>query len=401
MVRELPPTAGLPLSWRDLLGKSGFARGVAEFVGAEAAQIECSGTASLIVILSALAARSSRRVVVIPAYTCPLVPLAVAHAGLEVRLCDVRPDRFDFDEGALARACGPDTLAVVPAHFAGLPCDLAPVLAIARAAGATVVEDAAQAFGARWQGRAVGTVGDVGFYSFARGKGLTLYEGGAIVARDPDLLAACRATSARIVPRRPFFELLRCIELVGYRLFYNPFGLRFVYGAPLRKALAHGDPVRAIGDEFSCDLPLHRVSRWRQRVGAAALPRLASALQANATRAARRGYELRARGVAVLEPSPGDVATWPVLVVRMPSEAARDAALATLWTAGLGVSRLFVHALPGYRYLDGIVPKSAVPNADALAATTLTVTNHAWLDDATFTAIADVLVRRACPAAPR
>ena len=100
MPHEVPPTAGLPLKWSDLIGlgsEPDLGRALATFLGVESVGVTCSGTASLIVALETLKRRSVRRTVVIPAYTCPLVPLAVAYVGLEVKVCDLSPNRFDFD----------------------------------------------------------------------------------------------------------------------------------------------------------------------------------------------------------------------------------------------------------------------------------------------------------------
>ena len=78
-------------------------------------------------------------------------------------------------------------------------------------------------------------------------------------------------------------------------------------------------------------------------------------------------------------------------MVLMPSEAARDAALARLWTGGVGVSRLFIHALPDYAYLAPLLDSRDVPNARDLAARMLTISNSPWLRDADFERICSVL----------
>ena len=125
MPYEVPPPAGLSLKWSDLVGLTSepdLGRALAAFLGVESVGVACSGTASLIVALETLKRRSGRRTVVIPAYTCPLVPLAVAYVGLKVKLCDLSPDRFDFDPDALAAACDGGTLAVVPTHLGGIVC---------------------------------------------------------------------------------------------------------------------------------------------------------------------------------------------------------------------------------------------------------------------------------------
>ncbi len=395
MRREVPPTAGLPLTWTDL---SGLVRepeldvALARFLDVRAAGITCSGTASLIVTLEALKRRSRRRAVVIPAYTCPLVPLAVAHVGLRVTVCDVSPGRFDFDADGLARACDADTLAVIPTHLAGLVADLEPVIEIAERAGALVVEDAAQALGATWRGRPVGTVGQVGCYSLSRGKGLTLYEGGFWVARDDDLRAATMQAADDLMPPRTGTELLRIVQLIGYRLLYNPIGLNFAYGRALRRALAQRNLLAAVGDEQSSAIPLHRVGRWRRRVGASALRRLPAAISSNARRGRSRAARLREiPGISVLDERPATTGTWPFLMVLADSVQLRDRMLARLWGGGLGVSRLFIHDLTGYRYLHTIVPRSEVPNARALAERSFTVSNSDYLSEEHFQRIHEII----------
>jgi dTDP-4-amino-4,6-dideoxygalactose transaminase len=391
---EVPPTAGLPPRWRDLspFGDADLAHRAAQFLHAESVQVECSGTASLVVALTAMHRLSGRRAVVVPAYTCPLVALAVAHCGLELRVCDLAPDGIDLDPAGLSALCDRDTLAVVPTHLAGRVADVDAAIAAAGRCGAFVVEDAAQALGARRRGRPVGLDGDAGFFSLAVGKGLTTYEGGLLVARDAALRAQFARVAREIAPRRLGWELRRSLELFGYHLFYRPSLLRYAYGAPLRRALGRGDPVAAVGDDFSPPIPLHTLGRWRQAVGARAFARLADFLAAGAERARRRKARLaRMPGIAVVDDRAGDEGTWPFLLLRLPDAARRDAALDLLWRAGVGVSRLFIHALPDYGYLAGIVGEHDVPNARAFAATTLTVSNSPWLGDEDFEAICAAL----------
>jgi dTDP-4-amino-4,6-dideoxygalactose transaminase len=394
MRREVPPTAGLPLRLADLWpGHAGLAECIATQLATPPLQLECSGTAALLVALYALRRREPRRrVVVAPAYTCPLVAIAVRSAGLQLRLCDLRHGHYDMDPQTLAAACREDTLAVLPTHLAGRVADLDATLAAARAAGAYVIEDAAQALGARDGGRSVGLRGDIGFFSLAAGKGLSIYEGGLLLARDPALREELRTASAQLVPRHAGWEWRRCIELAGLAALYRPTGLTLAYGRPLRNALRHGDAVVAVGDRFPATIPLHRVGRWRQAVGTRAAARLPAFLDALRAQARRRMERLHAiDGVHVFEDPPGAEGTWPCLLLRLPDERRRDAALALLWTAGLGVSRLFIHALPDYAYLGLQVPCRSVSNARDFAARTLTISNSPWLDQATFETICRTL----------
>jgi dTDP-4-amino-4,6-dideoxygalactose transaminase len=392
---EVPPTAGLPPRFGDLLPASTASLAVraAEFLGVDEVQVECSGTAALVVALTALKRQSKRTSVIVPAYTCPLVAIAVAHCGLKLRLCDLAPGGIDMDASMLAALCDENTLAIVPTHLGGRIADVDAAVTCAHRVGAWVIEDAAQALGARFaDGSAAGTRGDIGFFSLAVGKGLTTYEGGFLTARDASMRAALRLCSDEIVPADVAWEFKRTLQLLGYYAFYRPSGLPLVYGWPRRRALRAGDATAAVGDDFPLSIPLHRLGAWRQSVGARAFPRLRDFLDATAAQAHRRSARLaRISRLEVLHDSAGAQGTWPFLLLLMPSRESRDAALAELWTTNLGVSRLFIHALPDYAYLAAMVPQVEVPNARDFAARMLTISNSSWLDDEKFERICAVL----------
>ena len=391
---ELPPTAGLPLRLADLRpGPATLAADVAAQLGTPPLQLECSGTASLLVALLTLCERQpQRRRVVVPAFTCPLVAIAVHQAGLELQLCDLRPDHYDMDASALRAACDERTLAIVPTHLGGRVADVADAVSVARNVGAYVIEDAAQALGARRDGVSVGLLGDVGFFSLAVGKGLTIYEGGLLLARDPALRDALARTAAQRVPSRHGWELRRSLELLGYAALYRPRGLRLAYGHPLRRALRRGDPVAAVGDDFPLTIPLHRVGRWRQAVGARAAARLPALLARTQAQAARRLPRLRRiDGITVLDDPAGACGSWPFFLLLMRDRQQRDAALTQLWQSGMGVSRLYIHALPDYAYLAGVVPPQPMPHARDFAARSLSIGNSPWLTDEDFERICRVL----------
>jgi dTDP-4-amino-4,6-dideoxygalactose transaminase len=396
-IKEIPPTAGLPLTWRDLFpAGASLEKGMADFIHLPAVQITCSGTAAQIITLTTLKRQSARRKVILPAYTCPLVALAVLHCGLQPVLCDLQPNSFDLDHNQLAALCDENTLAVIATHLGGRVANLSPLLEIARSRGAYVIEDAAQSLGAAWQGKAVGMAGDAGFYSLAVGKGLTIYEGGVLVAHDANLRKKLQATAEEISPSKGLWELRRSVELLGYAALYQPWGLPIVYGLPLRQALKKNALIKAVGDNFSDDIPLHPVGHWRKSVGANALKRLPEFLDRLQQQAMPRLARLNTiTGSQVMQDAADDKytrGTWPFFMVLMPTQAARDAALKTLWGAGLGVSRLYIHALPDYPYLSGRVGQAeisnTVPNARDFAARMLTVSNSLWLDDNKFEQIA-------------
>jgi len=388
--REVPPTAGLPLRWRDFLplpARRSLEAELAAFVDVPEVQIECSGTAALILTLEALKRESTRRSVIVPAYTCPLVALAILHCGLTPMLCDVRGQHFDLCPDTLAAIANDDTLAIIPTHLGGRVAHVASAIEVASRVGAAVIEDAAQSLGATWRGRAVGTIGDAGFFSLAVGKGLTLYEGGVLTARDEALRRRLRKSGAQI-PYRVLWEARRLAELAAYAAFYRPFALPLAYGLPLRRALRKGNVIAAAGDDYPPHIPLHRVGVWRRRIGRNAFERLPSFLEELCEQSTPRRQRLAAiRGLTLIDDSEGCRGTWPFFMVLMPSEESRDAALARLWPAGVGVTRLFVHALPDYPFLAPRFDAAHVPAARDFAARMLTISNSPWLREQEFQAI--------------
>jgi dTDP-4-amino-4,6-dideoxygalactose transaminase len=393
--REIPPTAGLPLQWRDFLPRGNaesLETALSAFLQVPAVQLECSGTAALVIALTTLKRMSNRRSVVIPAYTCPLVALAVIRCDLQPVVCDLQKNSFELCPQSLEIACNGDTLAIIPTHLGGRVADLDTVSDIAQRHGVWIIEDAAQSLGATYRGQHVATIGDIGFSSLAVGKGLTLYEGGLLVARETFMREALRATSARTVPYRSVWEARRLAQLCAYAMLYRPATLRFAYGMPLRRAVKQGRLIDAVGDDLPTRIPLHRVGAVRRMIGANASIRLPSFLESRSEEAIARKKNLETiSGLTVIGDAEGGQGIWPFLIVLMPTERARDAALARLWTAGLGVSRLFIHALPDYPRLGDQFGAPDVSNARDFAARTLTISNSHWLREPDFLTIRSVL----------
>lgn len=393
--RELPPTAGLPIQASDFLPGGGDLREVLASQLGTPPQLTCSGTHALLIALRTLRKRAPRRdTVIMPAYTCPLVPIAVHSLGLRVQLCDTRRGHFDFDPGQLRRLADARTLAILPTHLGGRIADVELACEVARNAGAWVIEDAAQALGARVGNSSVGLRGDIGFFSLAAGKGLSLHEGGLLVSRDDELRAALAEHAVQHVRSSLRWELLRSVQLIGLAACYRPSLLSLVYGNPLRSALQRDDLEEAVGDIFPLDIPQHRVSHWRQNIGAHAARRLPAFLQAGRLRALQLRVQLaQLPAVEVVDGLAGSGGTWPLLMLLLPSQRARDAVLKDLWPRGLGASRMFIHALPGYAYLRGIVPQDDMPNARDFAARMLTLGNSAWQTREETAEILQVLAR--------
>jgi dTDP-3-amino-3,4,6-trideoxy-alpha-D-glucose transaminase len=151
-----------------------------------------SGTAALTIALLACGIEPGDEVIV-PAHTFIATALAVRNAGAEPVFCDVEEGSGLIDVASAAALVGDRTAAIVPVHLYGQACDMDAVGALAEGAGLAVIEDAAQAHGARWRGRRVGCFGHAAAFSFYPSKNLgALGDGGAICTDDPEAMARAR-----------------------------------------------------------------------------------------------------------------------------------------------------------------------------------------------------------------
>jgi dTDP-3-amino-3,4,6-trideoxy-alpha-D-glucose transaminase len=151
-----------------------------------------SGTEALALALRALGMGPGNEVIV-PANSFIASAEAVSLVGATPRVVDVDPVTRLMSAAVVEATIGPRTRAVIPVHLYGRTAPLDSILAVARAAGLAVIEDACQAHGARYRGRRVGSLGDCGCFSFYPAKNLGAWgDGGAVVTRDPELAARIR-----------------------------------------------------------------------------------------------------------------------------------------------------------------------------------------------------------------
>ena len=129
--------------------------------------------------------------IVVPALTFWVIPELARIAGLHPVFADVDPATFTLEPSALERAITPNTRALVPTHLYGLPCDMEPIMAIARRHNLAVIEDCAHALGATYRGQPVGTFGDAALFSLQTLKPLNAFGGGMAIVPD-------RATARRL-----------------------------------------------------------------------------------------------------------------------------------------------------------------------------------------------------------
>lgn len=162
-----------------------FERDFAAYKGIRSDQVAAvnSCTAALHVSMVAAGLEPGSEVITTPLTFCATVN-AIIHAGLTPVLADIDPVTMNIDPAAIEDAITSRTRAILPVHFAGRPCDMDAIMAIARKHDLVVIEDCAHAIETEYHGRKAGTFGDFGCFSFYATKNVVTGEGGMIIGRD-------------------------------------------------------------------------------------------------------------------------------------------------------------------------------------------------------------------------
>jgi len=167
-----------------------FAAGHGARFGVSAA----NGTVTLEAALLAAGIRPGDEVIV-PPITFIATATAVLRVGAVPVFVDIEPAAYNMDPRRVSEAITPSTRAVIPVHFGGHPADMDAILEIARQHNLIVIEDAAHAHGASWKNRPVGSLGDLGSFSFQQSKNMTAGEGGILITNSEDFAAKARAVT--------------------------------------------------------------------------------------------------------------------------------------------------------------------------------------------------------------
>lgn len=377
--RHLAPTAA-PLSWREIgRGLCGIGRGQQEctareaelraYFGVKHVFLLSSGKAALTTILQSLAAGSSRRKVIIPAYTCYSLPSAIIRANCKVVLCDVDPHTLDFDYSDLQRQVDEETLCIVAPHLLGQTADIPRVRAIAQTHEVVVVEDAAQAMGGRLNGRWIGTQGDVGFFSLGRGKNVTAGSGGVILTDSDRLASQLSLVYEKAQEASLGSQVMNVLMVVAMRLAIHP----LLYWLPA------GLPFLGLGETiYDPHFVIHKMDGMRAGLLDGWEERLRVSNDERADRALRymdllpaflqQVDPIRTRGMAYLR-----------LPLLMPSTKAKATVCALAQGNGLGVGSLYPAPVSDIPELTGLFSLRRFEGACVLADRLVTLPVHHYV----------------------
>ena len=144
--------------------------------------------------------------VIMPSYTFVSTANPFVLRGAKIIFVDIRPDTLNIDENLIEDAVTGKTRAIVPMHYGGVGCEMETILKIAAEYNVTVIEDAAQAMMAKYKGRYLGTLGQIGAFSFHDTKNYTCGEGGAVLINDPGLTGQAEILREKGTDRSEFLR---------------------------------------------------------------------------------------------------------------------------------------------------------------------------------------------------
>ncbi len=144
--------------------------------------------------------------VILPSYTFVSTANAFVRAGVKPVFVDIRPDTLNMDETQIENAITSRTKAIIPVHYAGVACEMDTITDIADRHGIYVVEDAAQGMHAYYKGRALGSIGHMGTYSYHETKNYVCGEGGALTINHPELTTRAEIIRDKGTNRQQFFR---------------------------------------------------------------------------------------------------------------------------------------------------------------------------------------------------
>jgi dTDP-4-amino-4,6-dideoxygalactose transaminase len=323
-----------------------------------------SCTAALHLSLLALGIGAGDEVITTPLTFCATVN-AILHTGATPVLADVDPSTMNLDPAAVERAVTARTRAILPVHFAGRPCNMDSLIAIARRHGLRIIEDCAHAIESEYKDRPAGTLGDLGCFSFYVTKNICTAEGGMVLARDEELAERIKVLALHGMTKDAWMRF----SDQGYK-HYHVVDAGFKYNMT----------------DLQASLGIHQLRRvernWarRQRVWQA--------------------YDQALARLPVTRPAPPAVGTrhalhlYTLLVDETRAGISRDGFLErmTAQNIGIGVHYLSTPEHPYYQQRLGWRPED-FPNAARIGRQTVSLPMSAKLNDRD---VADVLAAVAC-----
>jgi len=364
-----------------------FAKLVGDFIGVEHAFDFNSGRTALSVILNAITEMSDKKrdIVVMPAYTCFSVASAIAKCNLKIMLCDIDLRTLDYDKEQLRKLVFSRVIALIGCSLFGKLCDWDSLASIGDNRDLFLIDDAAQSFGCSDGRKMSGSMGDVGFFSFGRGKNLSTYSGGVAITENHELASHIQRISESLPHSGYYSRSLTFVKMAAYSCLLRP----ELYWLP--KSM----PFLGIGEtDFDPEFEMARLGDLQSRLGEITFSHtgLLNSVRGNVSRQII-GQLSKLRELFI----PGADSERPIpylrLPVLLPNRNARDIAIRHLRQRGIGASPMYpstIDRIPGIN--EHLVNhETEFPGAMSLTEKLMTLPTHPYMREKDIDTITRVL----------
>ena len=228
-----------------------FYRRFANWLGASHVYGAASGRSAFQLALESLGLEKGAEII-FPVFTFPVMPLVAKRLGFKPVFCDVDPKTYNSGPEHIEKEITDKTGAVLATHLFGQPCPIGQIADLARQRNIRLLEDCAHACGVRVDGKQVGTFGDIGVFSFAEGKNMPCFGGGAIVTSDDDIARRAAAKLSKTSMPRSDAVAKKAISVWVKWLLTRPLIFGITAYPALRLKLLIGQPLMdsAVGNEL-------------------------------------------------------------------------------------------------------------------------------------------------------
>lgn len=346
-----------------------FQTALAHYLGVQSCYLASSARTALYLLLKTLSeARPDRTDVLLPAYTCPVLVKVIQDAGLRPYPIDISPQTFAFDPEQLASHLNEQVLALICVHPFGIPQPIESETAQAHAVGAFVIEDAAQAMGARWDGQLVGGQADFGLFSLGPGKPLSTGGGGVVCTNDPTQAQLLGQAWQQLPSAPPSVSAFALTRLLLIRLATHPRGWWWAARSGIQ---SWGLSPNSWGYNY------RQLSSAQARVGLAQLAELDEINRVRMENGRLLTSQLQGLDFVHIPEIP---AKADPIYLRLPiiveSAERREQLYQALWSANLGAGRLYQYSLPE---IFPQIEAPSCPGAVQIGQRLLTLPTHHYL----------------------
>lgn len=371
-----------------------FANRLKDYLGVRHCFLTSSGTSTLYLALCSLKELSKNNEVIIPAYTCPSVLAAVIKAGFKPVLCDLDKGKSSFDCNNLKAKISNRTLAIISVHLFGIPEDSFKINHPISSHNVFHIEDAAQSFGTSIKNVKdntrsqvmLGTIGDIGIYSFGRGKPLTLMQGGALTTNSDAIAKAISRKANELNPQSATETFIITLKALLYSFFFHP----KLYWIPQRL------PFLKLGETFfNIDFKTKQIDAFTSALGLLMIEGIAKTTSIRAKKSDLITQKLsRFRNFFITNNS--DNASLLRFPLLMKSKTQKESVLSELKSKGLGATEMYPTTLNLFKdtkkYFYGTYQYK---NAQSFSERILTLPLHEFLTENDVDKIKSTLLKHA------